>query len=394
MKRGYLVISISIILLTVGLTAAAILIERGEAYQSQTDSNDEIWTPQHVIASTTEGKMVSINPIVYEQSEDKESYQLTDVNQSVQGMLDIKTKDDRTMGLKAMVTFQEPGTWLFIETMDIVTQRQVGFIILVDVSTTLSATTILTIDDDGDIHKTEGSIVPGHWKVWGVGTPTEVSYVTDPSDAYKGFIVLVDSTYTLTNFYNVIKISGSDVELDTSADSIGDRIDLDGKSWKVWNEGVEQTTYAIKGEDIRTRYENQSITHIYDFTNPVSGKPTSPIPVITGEYSFWINIKYKAQINIDPTDYQGNNMNSNVVFILSDPRIIFDANGGEGIMAEQSVPYGVPTALNPSSFDPPASKTFSCWNTAKDGSGVSYIPGTNPITATNDVTLYAIWINE
>ena len=74
--------------------------------------------------------------------------------------------------------------------------------------------------------------------------------------------------------------------------------------------------------------------------------------------------------------------------------VIFDANGGEGIMAEQSVPYGVPTALNPSSFDPPASKTFSCWNTAKDGSGVSYIPGTNPITATDDVTLYAIWVNE
>lgn len=78
------------------------------------------------------------------------------------------------------------------------------------------------------------------------------------------------------------------------------------------------------------------------------------------------------------------------------PTSIFEGNtlSGTGTMNDQSIYEGVATALTSNGFTAPSGYYFVGWNTAQDGSGVSY---TNQQQVTdiapvgNTITLYAIW---
>ncbi len=397
MRKGYLTLAVVVLVLTVVMAAAVILIERGIAFQSETDSEDNIEAPQYVKAHTLDGEMVSIPSVVYTMSEDKESYVLSNNVQSVQGVLDVKTKNDHPMTLKTVVTFQEPGTWMLVETMDFVTQKHLGFTIMVCTESTLPALTVLTIDSEGEVSKCVNGVteVPGSWKVWGVGHETIEKYTVHSSDAFKGFILLVDSSFNLTHLYNVIKISGTEGHeecvLDTSATTIGSEVDLDSKSWRVWNTGSVITQYHLIEGDLVNYTDDQHAVRIYDYTAAVSGRSTPSLTVVTGEYDFMININYRYQLKVEPFEYEGENMVSNVMFVLSDKLTVsFNANGGSGAMTDQFIDYNTAATLKQQTLTPPTDKVFAHWNTEKDDTGDSYNNGAS-ITSTRDVTLYAIW---
>ncbi|MCD7947110.1 MAG: InlB B-repeat-containing protein [Oscillospiraceae bacterium] len=73
--------------------------------------------------------------------------------------------------------------------------------------------------------------------------------------------------------------------------------------------------------------------------------------------------------------------------------ITFDANGGEGSDIVSDIPYGtlftIPTAAEAGISRP--GYAFGGWNTAPDGSGISYFPG-QVIEVTGDIILYAQWM--
>ena len=69
--------------------------------------------------------------------------------------------------------------------------------------------------------------------------------------------------------------------------------------------------------------------------------------------------------------------------------VTFDANGGEGTMAAQTVKEGTPTALSSNVFTREG-YSFTGWNTAADGTGTKY-DDKQEITVTGDITLYAQW---
>ena len=71
------------------------------------------------------------------------------------------------------------------------------------------------------------------------------------------------------------------------------------------------------------------------------------------------------------------------------PRVIFDANGGEGTMSEQIYEFGVEQALRKNEFTRDG-YIFIGWNTKSDGSGTSY-SDKQIISVTQDLTLYAQW---
>ncbi|MGD8903017.1 MAG: choice-of-anchor Q domain-containing protein, partial [Anaerolineae bacterium] len=76
---------------------------------------------------------------------------------------------------------------------------------------------------------------------------------------------------------------------------------------------------------------------------------------------------------------------------LTDHTVTFDANGGTGTMAPQTA--NTSTALTPNSFTR-TGYSFRGWNTATDGTGVSYADGAL-YDFSADVTLYAQWtINQ
>ena len=79
--------------------------------------------------------------------------------------------------------------------------------------------------------------------------------------------------------------------------------------------------------------------------------------------------------------------------------VVFDANGGSGEMGDMNLTYdGDWINLIAFGFTAPAGKAFKNWNTAQDGSGVSYndeAPVRNLTDAHNGtVTLYAQWAND
>jgi uncharacterized repeat protein (TIGR02543 family) len=69
--------------------------------------------------------------------------------------------------------------------------------------------------------------------------------------------------------------------------------------------------------------------------------------------------------------------------------VTFDANGGEGIMNDQTVVKGSATALNTNTFTR-TGYTFACWNTADNGTGTNYADVAN-VTLSADTTFYAQW---
>ena len=71
------------------------------------------------------------------------------------------------------------------------------------------------------------------------------------------------------------------------------------------------------------------------------------------------------------------------------PVIAFNANGGEGIMATQTVKPNEATALTANAFTR-ADYDFAGWNTATDGTGTAYADKA-AITTSENVTLYAQW---
>lgn len=78
---------------------------------------------------------------------------------------------------------------------------------------------------------------------------------------------------------------------------------------------------------------------------------------------------------------------------ITDPvTVTFNANGGNGTMAEQKVPRNIATPLDAmSGLTGPAGKlTFTGWNKAADGSGTPYADSAE-ITAADNITLYAQW---
>ena len=79
---------------------------------------------------------------------------------------------------------------------------------------------------------------------------------------------------------------------------------------------------------------------------------------------------------------------------LKQHNIVFDANGGEGTMAQQSYSYGEAQALTANSFTR-SDYTFAGWNTKADGTGTAYTDKQSiTFTPANDgdsITLYAQW---
>ena len=73
-------------------------------------------------------------------------------------------------------------------------------------------------------------------------------------------------------------------------------------------------------------------------------------------------------------------------------RVIYNANGGEGIMEDQTIPTKTATALRENAFTR-KSNVFLGWNTAQDGSGTDYSDKAE-ITITEDTTLYAQWTDK
>ena len=84
---------------------------------------------------------------------------------------------------------------------------------------------------------------------------------------------------------------------------------------------------------------------------------------------------------------------SKVMTVTVNPQVTFDGNGSTSDpMSAQNFTYGAAVALDANTYEM-ADCTFDGWNTAADGSGISYTDGQS-LTLTSDLTLYAQWVEN
>ncbi|MBQ9549262.1 MAG: InlB B-repeat-containing protein, partial [Lachnospiraceae bacterium] len=115
------------------------------------------------------------------------------------------------------------------------------------------------------------------------------------------------------------------------------------------------------------------------FTLPDTYIPSSDKVYIIAENTNW-NDKY--------TDFASEPLLITIP-VQVNKTVTFESNGGSGSMEEQTVPRGVSVALNENTFTKEGF-TFTEWNTAADGSGVSYADR-GRIRISEPVILYAQW---
>lgn len=77
----------------------------------------------------------------------------------------------------------------------------------------------------------------------------------------------------------------------------------------------------------------------------------------------------------------------------NDYDVVFDANGGSGSMANQTITFDTSANLTTNSFTR-TGYSFAGWNTGANGAGDSYADGANFTMGSADVTLYAQWDYE
>ena len=72
--------------------------------------------------------------------------------------------------------------------------------------------------------------------------------------------------------------------------------------------------------------------------------------------------------------------------------LTYDANGGDGTMAEETIPCGINAEIKACAYTLTGYK-FDSWNTKADGTGAKYKVGTT-IAVVKDMVLYAQWIDK
>lgn len=111
-----------------------------------------------------------------------------------------------------------------------------------------------------------------------------------------------------------------------------------------------------------------------------SGKVLKFDGVITGySYSIPVDGAYQFNATIKPSGK-----------MTRAYQIAFDANGGEGTMDAVEATLNSTVTVPACTFTAPAGKSFSAFNTQKDGQGTSYDPA-DTLTVTGAVTLFAIY---
>lgn len=258
-------------------------------------------------------------------------------------------------------------------------RRFLAFIIAMLIGCLPTATAFaesLNIDINDDLNKYVGKkIIDGEDTViWTTrsGAELRVYYYTggsDPKDDYKK-----------GNNSVSIKVNGQGIT-DVSMWNV-ENLNLDGDLLSVTLEkvpGVYTVTFDPNGGKVDTK---SALTD-------ASGKLQSLPEPSRSDYDFdgWFDQKSGGTKVTTDTVFTSNT--TIYAHWKETCTVTFDANGGKGSMADQSVNKGKDTKLNPNQFTYDG-KTFKSWNTKADGSGTTYADE-GMIKTEKNVELYAQW---
>ncbi|WP_186565770.1 InlB B-repeat-containing protein [Lawsonibacter celer] len=225
----------------------------------------------------------------------------------------------------------------------------------------------------------------------------DISYTLNGGEETNPATYTIESeTITLTNptreGYTFKGWSGTGLEGDTNlnvtiaAGSVGDRT-------YTANWTANEYTITYEGMDGAAYGENNPVKHTYDTPTAVSN------PTKTG-YTFagWKVNGGEAQTALTLAgDGYTADITLTATWTANSYKVVFNANGGEGEMADQSFTYDAAQALSDNAFTREGYK-FVGWSLSSGGTAVNFVDEQNVqnLTAEPDgeVTLYAVWTRD
>ncbi len=249
------------------------------------------------------------------------------------------------------------------------------------------------------------------------------------TSAYYGFTgttfssTATDAAINVTNYSNHISGQNNSATLITSPEGVIEmKIELVGNAKDLNSKGINYYRISYVSGN-KTQYIGCTANTTNTMTT-TSTKPTNltdqaqylwqikdgalmtngTVVIINKKWSsdnlgFWLTSSYKALSNYagNITSNASNTGWSQIHLYEKEPdyTVTYDANGGSGSMSDESNPYtsGNIVTILENSFTPPHPQmAFLKWNTAADGTGVSYNEG-ETFAISGNTTLYAQWTN-
>ena len=233
---------------------------------------------------------------------------------------------------------------------------------------------------------------------------------TDGIDAGEEYLIVNDtaanSTALVRDNYNNIAAQAVVVRDGNTIE----KFDGDENAAFVFSAGTTGTTATsntVKNDDLYLHIGTGSLS--YD----TSSQTISVRRYTAGYYRMYASVSYLTRYvryyNGSWSANTSNNSTSNLYLykkvVQADPTytVTYDGNGAtsgtlpeniEGLYANDPYTVGAPTNLVKYDAANDDTYLFYCWNTAADGSGTDYIPGTQLQMGTADVVLYAKWYLE
>lgn len=205
------------------------------------------------------------------------------------------------------------------------------------------------------------------WQDWDgtvLETDEEVSYGTDPE--YNGETPAKEGdaqySYTFDGWSPAVDTVTGDITYTAVYKQTVNQYEI---TWKDWDGNVLKTEQVAYGETPvysgETPVKEEDAQYIYTFTGW-----TPEITAVTGDATYTAAYENTAKIY----------------------KVTFLSNGGAGSMEPQELVWG--DTLNANTFTKTGYK-FTGWNTAVDGTGVSYEDGQTVTGLSEDIILYAQW---
>ncbi len=252
-----------------------------------------------------------------------------------------------------------------------------------------------SIDDNGSSVEFWLSLDTGwyleKWDTWFNGGEDK-SWASDPS--YDESNPVLGGTYTFTNTYQSGQLTNEKYILVSNLRSLyGDfRIDAVVRPILTVNAGDGISYQISTSNPLTTNLSSNQVAVVYgnDATVNYSVDNEYVVTSVSANY----NTNYSENGTVVTVNSIKKPATVTIETRLKQQNVVFNANGGEGTMAQQSYSYGEAQALTANSFTR-SDYTFAGWNTKADGTGTAYTDKQSiSFTPANDgdsITLYAQW---
>ncbi len=238
----------------------------------------------------------------------------------------------------------------------------------------------------------------GRWQNYKLGTEDITIYAIYTNEVYTVVFNANGGEGVMSNQHLVYDVQDNLLE---------NKFTREGYTFASWNTKADGTGYSYMDKALVMNITKLSGITLYAQWNK-NAPDTRTVTfmangVVVDKVTFEVGATTLDRVPAVParTGYTGNwenynlsdsDITVNAVYTANSYTVVYNANGGTGIMADQLMTYDTFATLTANAFKY-TDYEFAGWNTKADGTGIAYIDGENVknVAESGEVVLYAQW---